>query len=124
ADEPRGFFGVTVPTFPNLFIIYGPGTNGGEIVSNLLAQARYATRAIKRMQSERVTAVEVRRSWADRFHTWLQSRVESTVWVESNNYFSTSTGKVVTQWPYSATVYRLLLRLLGRASLTTRRLRP
>src|SRR5262249_10729264 len=26
--EPRAFFGVTVPGFPNLFIIYGPGTNG------------------------------------------------------------------------------------------------
>ena len=41
--EPRAFLGVTVPGFPNMFIIYGPGTNGGEIVSNLLAQGRYAT---------------------------------------------------------------------------------
>jgi hypothetical protein len=54
-----------VPEFPNLYILYGPGTNGGEIASNLRHQAQYARRAVKRMVREHVTALEVRRSWAD-----------------------------------------------------------
>ena len=32
AGEPRAFLGITVPGFPNFFMLYGPGTNGGEIV--------------------------------------------------------------------------------------------
>ena len=49
AGEPRAFLGITVPGFPNFFMLYGPGTNGGEIVMMLESQAEYAVRAIKRM---------------------------------------------------------------------------
>ena len=34
-DNPRAYLGITVPGFPNLFMIYGPGTNlahGGSVV--------------------------------------------------------------------------------------------
>ncbi len=50
AGEPRAFLGITVPGFPNLFLLYGPGTNGGELVSMLEAQAEYAVRSVKRMR--------------------------------------------------------------------------
>ena len=39
----------------------------------------------------------------------------------TNNYFKASTGKVVTQFPYSNLVYRLMTKALGRISETTRR---
>src|SRR2546430_5553220 len=29
ADVARAYLGVTVPGFPNLFLLYGPNTNGG-----------------------------------------------------------------------------------------------
>ena len=61
AGEPHAYLGITVPGFPNFFMLYGPGTNGGEIVSMLESQAAYTVRAVKRMMRERVTAVEVRR---------------------------------------------------------------
>ena len=119
--EPRAFLGITVPNFPNLYILYGPGTNGGEIASNLRNQAEYARRAIRRMMRERVTAVEVKRTWADMYHAWLQSKMEDTAWIVSNNYFTNDAGKVVTQWPLSAVDYNVLLKTLGRFSETTRR---
>lgn len=119
--EPRAFLGITVPNFPNLYILYGPGTNGGEIASNLRNQAEYARRAIKRMMRERVTSVEVKRTWADMYHAWLQARMEDTAWIVSNNYFTNDAGKVVTQWPLSAIDYNVLLKTLGRFSETTRR---
>ena len=40
----------------------------------------------------------------------------------SNNYFKSRTGKVVTQWPSGNMVYRVLTKLLGGVSETTRRL--
>jgi cation diffusion facilitator CzcD-associated flavoprotein CzcO len=121
AGEPRAFLGITVPDFPNFFMIYGPGTNGGEIVIMLQSQAEYAVRAVKRMIRERVTAVEVKPRYEARWYRWLQSKMPGTSWTMSNNYFTSTTGKVVTQWPYGNTQYRVLTKLLGRVSETTRR---
>jgi cation diffusion facilitator CzcD-associated flavoprotein CzcO len=119
--EPRAYLGITVPGFPNFFMLYGPGTNGGEIVTMLEAQARYAVRAVKRMQRERVTAIEVRPQFEARWYAWLQSRMEGTSWTMSNNYFKAPNGKVVTQWPYGNWIYTVITRFGGRASEKTRR---
>jgi cation diffusion facilitator CzcD-associated flavoprotein CzcO len=121
AGEPRAYLGITVPGFPNFFMIYGPGTNGGEIVTMLEAQADYAVRAVRRMKRERATAVEVKPGFEARWSRWLQSRMEGTSWTMSHNYFTSRTGRVVTQWPYTNSYYRVLTKLLGRISETTRR---
>ena len=44
-----------------------------------------------------------------------------TSWAVSNNYFTNAAGKVVTQWPYSAVDYHVLLKVLGPFSETARR---
>ena len=121
AGEPRAYLGITVPEFPNFFMLYGPGTNAGELVLMLESQAEYAVRAIKRMIRERVTAVEVRPAFEALWYRWLQSRMEGTSWTMTNNYFKSPTGKVVTQWPYGNVHYRACTKLLGRVSETTRR---
>ena len=121
AGEPRAYLGITVPGFPNFFMIYGPGTNGGEIVTMLESQAEYAVRAVKRMIRERVTAVEVKPSFEARWYQWLQRTMSGTSWTMSNNYFTSPSGKVVTQWPYGNMLYRALTKVLGRVSETTRR---
>jgi cation diffusion facilitator CzcD-associated flavoprotein CzcO len=125
AAEPRAFLGITVPGFPNFFIMYGPGTNGGEIVWMLERQAEYAVRVVRRMMRTSASAVEVKRRWADAYDRWLQWTVRNTAWTVSNNYFKSGSGKVVTQWPYSPLVYRALTKSMGRWSETTRkRTRP
>ena len=100
-------------------MLYGPGTNGGEIVWMLERQSEYAVRVIKRMMRSGATSVEVKRRWADRYHRWLQSKMEGTAWAVSNNYFKSETGKIVTQWPYSPLAYSALTKTLGRWSEST-----
>jgi cation diffusion facilitator CzcD-associated flavoprotein CzcO len=121
AGEPRAYLGITVPGFPNFFLLYGPGTNGGDIVTMLECQADYAVRAVKRMIRERVTAIEVKPSFEARWYAWLQRTMAGTSWTMSSNYFTSSTGNVVTQWPYGNVQYRVLTKLLGRVSESTRR---
>jgi cation diffusion facilitator CzcD-associated flavoprotein CzcO len=116
AGEPRAFLGITVPGFPNFFMLYGPGTNGGEIVWMLERQAEFAVRSIKRLTRRGATAIEVKPRWANRYHRWLQSTMNGTAWNVSNNYFKTESGKIVTQWPYSPLTYTLLTKTLGRWS--------
>ena len=121
AGEPRAYLGITVPGFPNFYMLYGPGTNGGELVLMLESQAQYAVRAVKRMIHEHVTAVEVKPRFEAAWYRWLQSRMVGTSWTTCNNYFKSATGKIVTQWPEGNVVYGALTRLLGRVSETTRR---
>jgi hypothetical protein len=113
-----------VPGFPNFYMLYGPGTNGGELVSVLESQAEYAVRALERMIRERVTAVEVKPGFEAAWWRWLQSRMDGTSWTMTDNYFKAPTGKVVTQWPYGNMGYRLATKALGRISETTRRRNP
>ncbi|MHB1777456.1 MAG: flavin-containing monooxygenase [Acidimicrobiales bacterium] len=122
AGEPRAYLGITVPGFPNFFILYGPGTNGGEIVSMLEAQAAYAVAAIGRMRRLGVTAIEVRPAFEARWHRWLQRKMRGTSWTVSRNYFTSPSGAVVTQWPAGNLTYVVLTRLLGGVS--ERRRRP
>ena len=118
-DEPRAFLGITAPGFPNFFMMYGPGTNGGEIVWMLERQAEYAIRVVKRLRRARVTAVDVKPRWADAYHRWLLWTVRDTAWTVSNNYFKSRSGNIVTQWPYSPLVYAALTKTLGRPSETS-----
>jgi cation diffusion facilitator CzcD-associated flavoprotein CzcO len=117
AGEPRAFLGLTVPNFPNFYIMYGPATNGGEIVSVLMRQAEHIVRAAERMRRDRITALEVKPTWVEVYNAWLQSKVQDTSFaIAEHNYYKSSNGKVVTQWPFSAGMYGLFVRILGRAS--------
>ena len=78
-------------------------------------------RAIRRMRRERVTAIEVRPGFEARWHRWLQSKMVGTSWTRTRNYFTSPTGRVVTQWPYGNLMYRALTKLLGRISERTSR---
>ncbi len=116
AGEPAAFLGITVPGFPNFFILYGPNTNGGEIVTHLVAQASFAARAIRRLARRQARVVEVR-PWAySKYNRLIQRAMRGTAWEVSNNYYKSASGRVVTQWPYGSIPYRLLTKSLGRLS--------
>jgi cation diffusion facilitator CzcD-associated flavoprotein CzcO len=118
--EPSAFLGVAVPEFPNFFILYGPNTNGGEIIFHLEHQSRFAVRAMKRMMRTGTTSVEVRRGVFERYNRWIQKKMAGTAWVVSNNYYKARTGKIVTQWPYGALFYGFLTNVSGRVALKAR----
>ena len=101
-------------------MLYGPNTNGGEIIFVLERGAEYAVRAIKKMIRRRSTAIDVKRSWYLRYNRWLQSKLEGTSWTMSRNYFTSESGRVVTQWPFGALFYGLLTKALGPFSERTR----
>ena len=52
-----------------------------------------------------VTAVEVKRRWADRYHRWLQSQMREHRLGGQQQLLQVGAGKIVTQWPYSPFVY-------------------
>lgn len=112
--EPEAYLGMMVPKFPNFFIMYGPNTNSVPLVSFYETQAEFAASLIKRAAKERRSEIEVRRSAFVVYNEWLQEQLAKTVWGGTRNYFQAGTGRVVSQWPFGVTPYRLLAKLTRR----------
>jgi cation diffusion facilitator CzcD-associated flavoprotein CzcO len=115
--EPTAFLGITVPGFPNFYILYGPNTNGGGSISvQLERQGEFVARAVQRMWKRDISSLEVT-PWAylswDAYVRWRNSK---QVYSVSRSYYRAPTGKVLTEWPGTLTEYWLLTRLFGRLS--------
>ena len=124
--EPRAFMGLAVPGFPNFFMMYGPNTNAGSIMFSLERQAEWIGRLVRRAAGRPGSAFEVRSSFFRRFNGWVDKGNEGKAWSSGcNNYYRSPGGRVVTQWPYSHTLYAILTRLLdSRVACTSRRSTP
>ncbi len=106
AGGARAHLGMTVPGFPNLFVLYGPNTNlgGNSVVYMIERQCDYVRQAVRHLAS--VSTVEVRRDVAERFDTETQDRLARTVWTRCANWYRDASGRVVTNWPGSVWEYR------------------
>jgi cation diffusion facilitator CzcD-associated flavoprotein CzcO len=109
ADGAEAYLGTTVAGYPNLFLLYGPNTNG---VNSILfiheAQAHDIVRALKMMTRRRLASAEVRRDVMERYNRTIQAAMRGAVWVAGcSNDFRSETGKVVTQLPFSGGQYWL-----------------
>ena len=66
SDGARAYLGITTSGFPNLFMLYGPNTNNGSILSMIESQVEYALRQIQRIVDEELAWVDVRPEPMDR----------------------------------------------------------
>jgi len=119
--EPEAFYGMMVPSFPNFFMMYGPNTNAIPLVSFYQTQATFIAKTLGRLHRGGFRTVEVKSSSFRRFNDHLQRQLSKTVWAQTQSYFKAGTGKVVTQWPFSATRYILGTKIARRISLDYRR---
>jgi cation diffusion facilitator CzcD-associated flavoprotein CzcO len=125
AGEPSAFLGMTVPGFPNLFIVYGPNTNGGwSVITQLERQSELIARLVRRLRRRGGGTIDTRPWAARRYDAWVQkgiARKMSSAESGCANYYRTASGKNVTQWPFSHTMYLFATRLGSRFGLVARR---
>jgi len=109
ADGPSAYLGLTTSGFPNLFMLYGPNTNGGNsIILMLEHQVEYLLRLVGAMEEADVDRIDVRPEVMAAFNAALQEDIESVdVWQAScNGYYRSASGRIVTQWPHNFATYR------------------
>jgi cation diffusion facilitator CzcD-associated flavoprotein CzcO len=107
AGEPRAYLGISVPGFPNLFLLYGPNTAGGSTSAIYMLEA--ATRHVIDLLETRPDArrIEVRRAAADAFDRELRAALAKTVWhTGCSNWFVDENGHDPNLWPWLWTTYR------------------
>jgi hypothetical protein len=68
------------------------------------------------MVRDGVTALEVKRSFYERYNRWIDKQMDGTAWVVSNNYYKSASGRIVTQWPFGPMAYGAMVKLFGPPS--------
>ena len=107
AEGARAYYGISVPNFPNLAIMYGPNTNtgGGSIIYFLEAQARYIRDMVEYLQRTG-RPIEVRQDVADAHDDEIQRELSGSVWSQCASWYRNSDGRITTNWPRLGAQYR------------------
>jgi cation diffusion facilitator CzcD-associated flavoprotein CzcO len=100
ADGARAYQGLTVPHFPNLFIMYGPNTNlgAGSIIYMHERQARYLRQAVEHLR-EAGGYLTVKPEVEQHYDSEIQGRLEHTVWTKCTSWYREASGRVSANWP-------------------------
>jgi len=102
-EGAEAYLGITTPGFPNLFMLYGPNTNNGSIITMIEYQVEHVLAHVRRLAAEDVAWIEVRPEAVARFNAEVQEGIAGVKpWnAGCNGYYRTASGRVVTQWPWS-----------------------
>lgn len=103
--------GVTTAGFPNLFMLYGPNTNQGSLITMIEWEADHALAHIERIVEENLAWLDVRADLQAAYNDQMQKDIQDVEpWTDGcNNYYSHPSGRVVTQWPKRMTDYREMI---------------
>lgn len=104
----RAYLGMTVPGFPNMFVLYGPNTNlgGGSVIYMLESQARYIRKALRHIMAVPGRYLDVRADAEARWDREVQHRLERSVWTRCSSWYRNAYGRVVSNWPGRTHEYR------------------
>lgn len=108
----QAYMGMTVPSFPNMFILYGPNTNLGHnsIVYMLESQIAHVMRCIQHMHEGQRDTIEVTSQAHEAFNTRIQSLLVKAVWNRCKSWYTDINGRNTTNWPGFAATFRWLAR--------------
>jgi cation diffusion facilitator CzcD-associated flavoprotein CzcO len=108
-DVPRAYLGLSVPGFPNMFLIYGPNTNGGavSVIYAIEAGIAHVISALEELDARDARRIEVTGAAADAFDRELREALAGTVWHSGcTNWYVDENGNDPNQWPWLWSTYR------------------
>jgi cation diffusion facilitator CzcD-associated flavoprotein CzcO len=106
---PKAYLGITVHGFPNMFLLYGPNTNGGagSVIYTVEAAARHVIEAMRRLEQTGARTIELRPEAAAAFEQELRAALADTVWhTGCTSWYVDENGNDPNQWPWLWSTYR------------------
>jgi 4-hydroxyacetophenone monooxygenase len=106
-DDAAAYLGMTVPSFPNLFILYGPNTNqvvhGGSAIMWTEFSVAYVLDAIRVLLERDAKAMDVR---PEVFHTYMEridkaNRLRAWGFSKVNSWYKNSKGRATQNFPFA-----------------------
>ena len=104
-DNPKANVGITVPNFPNFFIMYGPNTNlahGGSIVFHGECQIRYILGCINLLLEKKYKTMDCMQEPFEKYNSKVDAEHSKMVWTHDkvNSWYRNGTGRVITNSPW------------------------
>jgi cation diffusion facilitator CzcD-associated flavoprotein CzcO len=109
SEVPRAYLGLSVPGFPNMFLLYGPNTNGGtgSVIYTIEAGVAHVLAALRELERRAARTIEVRREAALAFDRELREALSKTVWhTGCTSWYLDENGNDPNQWPWLWNTYR------------------
>lgn len=106
-DDAGAYLGMTVPNFPNLFILYGPNTNqvvhGGSAIMWTEFSVSYVLDAIRVLLERDAKAMDVRPEVFRRYMERIDRANRLRAWGFSkvNSWYKNSKGRTTQNFPFS-----------------------
>ncbi|MFI7633342.1 flavin-containing monooxygenase [Nonomuraea sp. NPDC049400] len=105
----EAYLGISMPSFPNLFLLYGPNTNLGHnsIVFMIECQVRHIMSCLPHLSAG--GPIEVRPEVMAAWRRQLDAAMTRMVWGGGcQSWYKTPEGRVTNNWPGTTTLYRRL----------------
>lgn len=117
-DDPRAFLGITVPGFPNMFILYGPNTNlahGGSAMFHTECQVAYVLQAIRKLLDEDLAALDCKQVVHDQYNAKVDEAHAGMVWAHQgvNSWYKNRAGRVFATSPWRLVDYWQLTHIFN-----------
>ena len=108
--DARAYLGITVPGFPNFFMLYGPNTNlviNGSILVMVECQVRYAVEAIGAVLRGGHRTMSCRRDVHERYGREMEEGNATMVWgvADVPTWYRNAHGRVTQNWPFDLHSY-------------------
>ena len=108
--DARAYLGITLPGFPNLFLLYGPNTNivvNGSITYFSECEVHYVVGCIRGLLETGARALDPRPEVHDAFNEEVDARNRRMAWGASsvNSWYKNATGRTAQNWPFSLLEY-------------------
>ena len=104
-DNPTAYLGLTVPDFPNLFVMLGPNSgpaHGGSVIFQSECQSRYISACLVEMIERGIAAIDVRPEAHDRYVQEVDAEHEQLIWTHPGmtTYYRNKQGRVFSAMPW------------------------
>jgi cation diffusion facilitator CzcD-associated flavoprotein CzcO len=109
SDVARARLGLSVAGFPNMFLLYGPNTNGGtgSVPFTIEAGMGHVLAALRYLERIDARRIELRRDAAEEFDRELREALAGSVWhTGCTSWYVDENGNDPNQWPWLWSDYK------------------
>ncbi|MDQ1403303.1 MAG: 4-hydroxyacetophenone monooxygenase [Actinomycetota bacterium] len=115
AGDARAYLGITLPGYPNFFLLYGPNTNivaNGSITYFSECEVHYVVGCLRRLLETGDRAIDPRPEVHDAYNERVDAENLRMAWGVSgvSSWYKNARGRTAQNWPFSLLEYWQLTR--------------
>jgi 4-hydroxyacetophenone monooxygenase len=119
-DDAQAYMGITVPGYPNFFILLGPNTglaHGGNAIFMVECQVRQVMGCLRELVARKGRSIEVREDVSDRYNEAVDALHAGLVWTHPGvqSWYKNAQGRVFAISPWRLVEYWRMTSTLNPA---------